>query len=78
MGGYNGKVALHSAECYNPFLNEWTSIASMSEATLSTDATAGNGFIYVLNNKLHDAIKVERYEVKTNTWTMVTPLYNLW
>jgi len=69
-------------ECYDPHTNKWTPCAPMSKRRGGVGVGVVNGCLYALGG--HDAPAsnpnasrfdcVERYDPKTDTWTMVAPM----
>ncbi|XP_012264129.2 kelch-like protein 5 [Athalia rosae] len=82
VGGRDGSSCLRTVECYDPHTNKWTSCAPMSQKRGGVGVGVVNGYLYALGG--HDASAsnpsasrfdcVERYDPKTDTWTMVAPM----
>ncbi|XP_051165737.1 kelch-like protein 5 [Leptopilina boulardi] len=82
VGGRDNSSCLSTVECYDPHTNKWTSCAPMSKRRGGVGVGVVNGYLYVLGG--HDAPItnpntsrfdcVERYDPKTDTWTMVAPM----
>lgn len=43
VGGYDGNSSLNSVECYDPEMNQWKFVASMSTLRSAAGVTALNG-----------------------------------
>ncbi|XP_039288119.1 LOW QUALITY PROTEIN: kelch-like protein 5 [Nilaparvata lugens] len=79
VGGRDGSSCLRTVECYDPFTNKWTACASMSKRRGGVGVAVLNGYLYAVGG--HDvpatnphALRfccVERYDPKTNSWTLV-------
>uniref|UniRef100_A0A1A9WMS8 Kelch-like protein diablo n=1 Tax=Glossina brevipalpis TaxID=37001 RepID=A0A1A9WMS8_9MUSC len=64
--GGNSNLDLVTAECYDPFINEWTQIASMQTARSSYGACVYNDCIYVVGGNKNTT--VENYNPIRNKW----------
>ncbi|KAM4664324.1 kelch-like protein 4 [Discoglossus pictus] len=82
VGGRDGSSCLKSMECFDPHTNKWSMCAPMSKRRGGVGVATYNGFLYAVGG--HDAPAsnhlsrlsdcVERYDPKTDNWTMVAPL----
>lgn len=82
VGGRDTNSCLNTVECYDPHTNKWTSCASMANCRGGVGVGVANGCLYALGG--YDATakgsnacrysSVERYDPKTDTWTMVAPM----
>ncbi|XP_015109611.1 kelch-like protein 5 [Diachasma alloeum] len=82
VGGRDTNSCLNTVDCYDPHTNKWTSCASMSQRRGGVGVGVANGCLYALGG--YDAAargstacrydSVERYDPKTDTWTMVAPM----
>lgn len=64
---------LSSVECYNPQEDKWTPVAEMNHPREDFALVAMSGYLYALG---YDRT-VERYDLKTNSWTVVCYSYYL-
>ncbi|XP_071650413.1 kelch-like protein 5 [Temnothorax longispinosus] len=81
VGGSDNSRCLDTVECYDPHTNKWTLCAPMSKRRGDVGVGVVNGCLYALggyetysawiSSKLDC---VERYDPKTDTWTMVAPM----
>ncbi|XP_071567565.1 kelch-like protein 5 isoform X2 [Temnothorax nylanderi] len=86
VGGLSGDIpicfCLNTVECYDPHTNKWTPCAPMSKQRGGVGVGVVNGCLYALgghdvpaNNPNASRLDcVERYDPKTDTWTMVAPM----
>ncbi|XP_024881553.1 kelch-like protein 5 [Temnothorax curvispinosus] len=80
VGGRDICFCLDTVECYDPHTNKWTLCAPMSKRRGGVGVGVVNGCLYALggydtsasNTRRLDC--VERYDPKTDTWTMVAPM----
>ncbi|NWW80359.1 KLHL1 protein, partial [Climacteris rufus] len=82
VGGRDGSSCLSSMEYYDPHTNKWNMCAPMCKRRGGVGVATCDGFLYAVGG--HDApasnhcsrllLNVERYDPKTDTWTMVAPL----
>ncbi|XP_038628488.1 LOW QUALITY PROTEIN: kelch-like protein 1 [Tachyglossus aculeatus] len=82
VGGRDGSSCLSSMEYYDPHTNKWNMCAPMCKRRGGVGVATCDGFLYAVGG--HDAPAsnhcsrlldyVERYDPKTDTWTMVSPL----
>ncbi|KAI0237978.1 Kelch-like protein 5 [Lamellibrachia satsuma] len=82
VGGRDGSSCLRSVECFDPHTNKWSLCASMTKRRGGVGVATCNGFLYTIGG--HDAPAsnpassrfdcVERYDPKTDTWTLVAPI----
>ena len=47
VGGYDGNSSLNSVECYDPEMNQWKFVASMSTLRSAAGVTSLNGLCFV-------------------------------
>ncbi|XP_071649281.1 kelch-like protein 5 [Temnothorax longispinosus] len=79
-GRGNISSCLDTVECYDPHTNKWTPCAPMSKRRGSVGLGVVNGCLYALGGydfAYSDTSRldcVERYDPKTDTWTMVAPM----
>ncbi|XP_078258388.1 kelch-like protein 1 [Rhinoraja longicauda] len=79
VGGRDGSACLKSIECYDPHTNKWSMCTPMSKRRGGVGVATCDGFLYAVGG--HDAPAsnhcsrlsdcVERYDPKTDTWTMI-------
>ncbi|XP_034936195.1 kelch-like protein 5 isoform X2 [Chelonus insularis] len=82
VGGRDQNSCLNTVDCYDPHTNKWTSCAPMSKRRGGVGVGVANGCIYALGgydlaSRGSHACRydsVERYDPKTDTWTMVAPM----
>ncbi|XP_071629827.1 kelch-like protein 1 [Temnothorax longispinosus] len=83
VGGRGMSSCLNTVECYDPHTNKWTPCAPMSKRRGGVGVGVVNGCLYALGGRDYSASKpyvcrfekgVERYDPKTDTWTMVAPM----
>ncbi|XP_071652799.1 kelch-like protein 5 [Temnothorax longispinosus] len=84
VGGRDIRFCLNTVECYDPHTNRWTQCAPMSKRRGCVGVGVVNGCLYALggydisasnpNVSRFDCKTVERYDPKTDTWTMVAPM----
>lgn len=82
VGGRDGSSCLRSVECFDPHTNKWSLCASMTKRRGGVGVTTCNGFLYTIGG--HDAPasnpassrfdNVERYDPKTDAWTLVAAI----
>jgi len=82
VGGRDGSSCLRSVECFDPHTNKWSLCAPMTKRRGGVGVATCNGFLYAVGG--HDAPAsnpasrlfdcVERYDPKTDTWTLVAPI----
>ncbi|XP_072884296.1 kelch-like protein 1 isoform X2 [Hemitrygon akajei] len=82
VGGRDGSACLKSIECYDPHTNKWSMCTPMSKRRGGVGVATCDGFLYAVGG--HDAPAsnhcsrlsdcVERYDPKTDTWTMIAPV----
>ncbi|XP_060742028.1 kelch-like protein 4 isoform X1 [Tachysurus vachellii] len=82
VGGRDGSSCLRSMECFDPHTNKWSMCAPMAKRRGGVGVATNNGFLYAIGG--HDAPAsnhcsrlsdcVERYDQKTDTWTVVSSL----
>lgn len=81
-GGRDGSSCHRSVECYDPHTNKWTLRSPMNYRRSGVGVGVLHGFLYALGG--HDCPAsdprvcrtdtVERYDVATDTWTLVSLL----
>lgn len=79
-GGRDGSSCHRSVECYDPHTNKWTLRSPMNYRRSGVGVGVLHGFLYALGG--HDCPAsdprvcrtdtVERYDVATDTWTLVS------
>ncbi|XP_071567577.1 kelch-like protein 5 [Temnothorax nylanderi] len=82
VGGRDISSCLNTVECYDPHKNKWTPCAPMSKRRGGVGVGVVNSCLYALggydvpaNNPNASILDcVERYDPKTDTWTMVAPM----
>ncbi|XP_071653553.1 kelch-like protein 5 [Temnothorax longispinosus] len=84
VGGVGSSSCLNTVECYDPHTNRWTPCAPMSKRRGWVGVGVMNGCLYALGgvdytsrtnpNERSRFDCVERYDPKTDTWTMVAPM----
>ncbi|XP_071637015.1 kelch-like protein 5 isoform X1 [Temnothorax longispinosus] len=82
VGGADISSCLNTVECYDPHTNKWTPCAPMSKRRGCVGVGVMNGCLYALGGNDSSASNpnvsrfdcVERYDPKTDTWTMVAPM----
>ncbi|KAF8791411.1 Kelch-like protein 5 like protein [Argiope bruennichi] len=82
VGGRDGSACLRSVECFDPHRNKWTYCAPMSIRRGGAGVGVINNYLFALGG--HDAPIlnpgvsrfecVERYDPRTDTWTLVAPM----
>ncbi|XP_042906342.1 kelch-like protein 5 isoform X2 [Parasteatoda tepidariorum] len=82
VGGRDGSSCLRSVECFDPHRNKWTFCAPMSIRRGGAGVGVINNYLFALGG--HDAPIlnpgvsrfecVERYDPRTDTWTLVAPM----
>ncbi|KAK7863983.1 hypothetical protein R5R35_000091 [Gryllus longicercus] len=82
VGGRDGSSCLRTVECFDPHTNKWMSCASMAKRRGGLGVGVVNGYLYALGG--HDAPasnpsasvfdSVERYDPKTDTWTIIASM----
>ena len=69
----------HTAECYDPLLDIWSSIKSFPEGLNFTAAVSFQGLVYVIGGEDNSGNRlrtVKQYDPSTNLWQEVSPLSN--
>lgn len=77
MGGLGRtKEPLRSAEYYDPIIDKWLPVAPMIERRYNASAGTANNFVYVLGGDVAGTTpaSIERYCVRTGTWTKVNSM----
>ena len=67
----------HTAECYDPLLDIWSSIKSFPEGLNFTAAVSFQGLLYVVGGEDNSGNRlrtVKQYDPSTNLWQEVSPL----
>ncbi|GFY57250.1 kelch-like protein 5 [Trichonephila inaurata madagascariensis] len=82
VGGRDGSSCLRSVECFDPHRNKWTFCAPMSIRRGGAGVGVINNYLFALGG--HDAPIlnpgvsrfdcVERYDPRTDTWSLVAPM----
>ncbi|GIY05378.1 kelch-like protein 5, partial [Caerostris extrusa] len=82
VGGRDGSSCLRSVECFDPHRNKWSFCAPMSIRRGGAGVGVINSYLFALGG--HDAPIlnpgvsrfecVERYDPRTDTWTLVAPM----
>ncbi|XP_064636563.1 kelch-like protein 5 isoform X3 [Lineus longissimus] len=82
VGGRDGSSCLRSLECYDPHTNKWSLCSPMNKRRGGVGVAICNGFLYACGG--HDAPAsnptssrfdcVERYDPKTDAWTLVSSI----
>ncbi|XP_062830541.1 kelch-like protein 35 isoform X2 [Anolis carolinensis] len=76
VGGYDGFYRLASMECYDSFLNSWTTVAPLPLAVSSAAVVSCLGQLYVIGGALDDSTntdKVQCYDPEENQWRILSP-----
>ena len=69
----------HTAECYDPLLDIWSSIKSFPEGLNFTAAVSFQGLLYVIGGEDRSGNRlrtVKQYDPSSNLWQEVSPLSN--
>ncbi|XP_063701490.1 kelch-like protein 5 [Culicoides brevitarsis] len=82
VGGRDGTICHRSVECYDPHTNRWSNKAPMNKRRGGVGVGVCNGHLYALgghdtpasNPAVSRTETVERYDVATDTWTMIASL----
>jgi kelch-like protein 1/4/5 len=82
IGGRESSICHRTVECYDPHLNKFTFKAPMNVRRGGTSAIAQNGCIYVFggydlpvsNPACQRTNSIERYDPKSDSWTLVANL----
>lgn len=78
MGGRDDKIKHNSVECYFPNLNNWISLAPMTEVRVAAQACVAFKFLYVFGGSGEKmSSTIEKYDPKTDTWTLVIHKLNI-
>lgn len=77
-GGFNGQECMHSAEVYDPAVNQWSMINPMRSRRSGVSCIAYHDHIYVVGgfNGISRMCSGEKYSPVTNTWAQVPDMYN--
>ena len=59
VGGYDGNSSLNSVECYDPEMNQWKFVASMSTLRSAAGVTSLNGISFSFSNHTYILNKYE-------------------
>ena len=75
-GGFDGSVRHTSMERYNPTIDEWMMLASMSTGREGAGLVVANDMLYCIGgydglNLLNSA---ERYDPNTGQWTLIASM----
>ena len=85
IGGGNSSVALSDLERYDPVLDAWITLAPMPTARAGAAAAVIDDGIFVIGGRQSTSGPcsggpylgtVEKYDIDTDTWSMVAPLPN--
>ncbi|XP_053398583.1 kelch-like protein 5 isoform X3 [Mercenaria mercenaria] len=82
VGGRDGSSCLKSVECFDPHTNKWMPCTPMSKRRGGVGVTTCNGFLYAVGGHEAPATNptccrfdcAERYDPKTDQWTMISPI----
>lgn len=82
VGGRDGSSCLKSVECFDPHTNKWTACTAMSKRRGGVGVSTCNGFLYAVGGHEAPASNptccrfdcAERYDPKTDQWTMIAPM----
>ncbi|XP_071088582.1 kelch-like protein 5 isoform X3 [Haliotis cracherodii] len=82
VGGRDGSSCLKSVECFDPHTNKWTHCTPMSKRRGGVGVATCNGFLYAVGGHEAPATNptcsrfecAERYDPKTDQWTMISPM----
>ncbi|XP_059141234.1 kelch-like protein 5 isoform X1 [Physella acuta] len=82
VGGRDGSSCLKSVECFDPHTNKWTHCTPMSKRRGGVGAANCNGFLYAVGGYEAPATNptssrfdcAERYDPKTDQWTIIAPM----
>lgn len=81
IGGFDGHRRLADVESYDPDKNQWRREEPMRIGRSGAAASALDEFIYVVGGYASDSIEgpmqldtVERYNILTQQWTLITPM----
>ncbi|XP_052278498.1 kelch-like protein 5 isoform X4 [Dreissena polymorpha] len=84
VGGRDGSSCLKSVECFDPHTNKWMPCTPMSKRRGGVGVATCNGFLYAVGGHEAPATNptccrfdcAERYDPKTDQWTMIAPISN--
>ncbi|KAK3578052.1 hypothetical protein CHS0354_039611 [Potamilus streckersoni] len=82
VGGRDGSSCLKSVECFDPHTNKWMMCSSMSKRRGGVGVATCNGFLYAVGGHEAPATNptcsrfdcAERYDPKTDQWTMIASI----
>ncbi|XP_041358583.1 kelch-like protein 5 isoform X1 [Gigantopelta aegis] len=82
VGGRDGSSCLKSVECFDPHTNKWTPCTPMSKRRGGVGVATCNSFLYAVGGHEAPATNptcsrfdcAERYDPKTDQWTMISPM----
>lgn len=77
-GGFNGQECMHSAEVYDPEINQWSLINPMRSRRSGVSCAAYHGHVYVIGgfNGISRMCSGEKYNPQTNLWSPIPDMYN--
>lgn len=69
---------MHSAEVYDPEINQWTMITPMRSRRSGVSCIAYHGHVYVIGgfNGVSRMCSGEKYNPQTNSWSQIPDMYN--
>ncbi|KJH50480.1 kelch repeat protein [Dictyocaulus viviparus] len=76
IAGSNGNNDLKTAEVYDPKLNQWTSIPSLSRPRSHNGCASLDGFIYCIGGSSDQQVlkECERFNVSQQIWEPIAPM----
>ncbi|OWF36475.1 kelch-like protein 5 isoform X1 [Mizuhopecten yessoensis] len=82
VGGRDGSSCLKTVECFDPHTNKWLHCTPMSKRRGGVGVTTGGGFLYAVGGHEAPATNptccrfecAERYDPKTDQWTMIATI----
>lgn len=77
-GGFNGQECMHSAEVYDPEINQWSLISPMRSRRSGVSCIAYHGQVYVIGgfNGISRMCSGEKFNPMSNTWAPIPDMYN--
>ncbi|KAJ8940240.1 hypothetical protein NQ318_016696 [Aromia moschata] len=77
-GGFNGQECMHSAELYDPEINQWSLISPMRSRRSGVSCIAYHGQVYVIGgfNGISRMCSGEKFNPASNTWAPIPDMYN--
>lgn len=69
---------MHSAEVYDPVINQWSLISPMRSRRSGVSCIAYHGQVYVIGgfNGISRMCSGEKFNPQTNTWAPIPDMYN--